>query len=376
MNDGTVIPAPVLEFKLRRRGDVTTVVAEVFRKGFLRDFSTEERGIIGTVVSELSTNIVKYAGHGLIRLQLLERNGFPGVRIEAIDQGPSISDVNKAMQEGFSTGGTLGLGLPAVRRLTDSMEITTPVGGGTRVQVIRWGRIPRPNPPALPASPMVTKTTEKSSPHPVSTTASRPLDLSIRTWERPKPPLTVCGDRVWSIQTDTHALIVHLDALGHGTKAATAASSILEFIQQHSQKWPAEPTTDHLLGLLEASHLAAQGPVGASIALVLVDRLQRVLHHIGVGNVSLLQFSPTGFEGISRSGAIGQHYRRPNICTFSIKNVDRFVTFSDGVSCSAVRRLRNLSGPLTDESVVQEQMMGAAKLSDDASFILTTCFNR
>ena len=106
MNDQTVIPAPVLEFKLRRRGDVTTVVAEVFRKGFLRDFSTEERGIIGTVVSELSTNIVKYAGHGLIRLQLLERNGFPGVRVEAIDQGPSISDVNKAMQDGFSTGGT------------------------------------------------------------------------------------------------------------------------------------------------------------------------------------------------------------------------------------------------------------------------------
>ena len=376
MNEATVIPAPPLEFSLRRRSDVTTVVAEVLRKGFLQDFSTEERGILGTVVSELSTNIVKYAGHGLIRLQLLEKNGFPGVRIEAIDQGPSISDVNKAMQDGFSTGGTLGLGLPAVRRLTDSMEITTPAGGGTRVQVIRWGRIPRPKPPVPGSDPKVTRQTEKSSNKPTATATSRPLDLAIRTWERPKPPLTVSGDRVWSFQTESHALIVHLDALGHGNKADSAASTILEFIQRHSQKWPKEPTTDHLMALLEASHLAAQGTVGSSIALVLIDRHQQRLHHLGVGNISLLQFNPSGFEGVSRPGAIGQQYRRPNISTFPLKNVDRFVTFSDGLSCSAVRRLRNLSAPQTDESVIQELMIGAAKPTDDASFILTTCFNR
>lgn len=217
---------------------------------------------------------------------------------------------------------------------------------------------------------------DKSSDTPVAAVTCRPLDLSIRTWERPKPPLTVSGDRVWSFQTENHALIVHLDALGHGNKADSAASGILEFIQGHSQKWPKEPTTEHLMALLEASHLAAQGTVGSSVALVLIDRHRRLLHHLGVGNISLLQFSPMGFEGVSRPGAIGQHYRRPNINTYPIKNIDRFVTFSDGLSCSAIRRLRNLSGPQMDESVVQERMIGAAKPTDDASFILTTCLNR
>jgi anti-sigma regulatory factor (Ser/Thr protein kinase) len=375
MNELTVIPAPVVEFTLRKASDVAPVVAEVFRQGLLRNFPTEERGIVGTVVSELATNIVKYAGHGLIRLQLLERNGSPGVRIEAIDQGPSIPDIEKAMEEGFSTGGTLGMGLPAVRRLTDSMEVSNPAGGGTRVNVVRWCRRPEASfskPLVTPQRAPATHKTEGTSPKAAS---GKPMALSIQTWERPKPPLRVSGDRVWWTQTDHYALLVHLDALGHGAKADSGASIIVESIQRQTEKWPGQPTPDHLIAMLEASHLAAMGTVGASIALVLIDRHQNVLHHLGVGNISLLQFSPTGFEGISRTGTIGQHYRRPQFSSFPLKNIDRFVTFSDGLSCSAIRRLRSLFGPQTDESVVKEHIIKAAKISDDSSFILTTCFN-
>jgi anti-sigma regulatory factor (Ser/Thr protein kinase) len=368
--------APVFEFKIQGRGDVTTVVVEVFRRGFLRNFAPEERGIVGTVVSELATNIVKYASHGLIRLQLLERNGLPGVRIEAIDQGPSISDIGRAMQDGFSTGGTLGLGLPAVRRLTDSMEISSPAGGGTRVNVVRWCRRSESSNPHLSTTPGVTPLPANPSRRTVASASAKPLMVSIKTWNQPKHPFQISGDRVWSTQTDHYALIAHLDALGHGTKADSAATLILEFIQRHCQQWPTEPTPDHLIALLDACHIAALGTVGASIALLLIDRHQSVLYHIGVGNISLLQFSPTGYEGISRPGSIGQYYRRPKIDMFEIKKTDRLITLSDGMSIPTVRRLRNIYGPQTDESIVIEQIIGAAKLSDDSSFILATCFNQ
>ncbi|MCX6872131.1 MAG: ATP-binding protein/SpoIIE family protein phosphatase [Verrucomicrobia bacterium] len=376
MNDLPDTSAPVFEFKIQRRGDVATVVAEVFRQGFLRSFAPEERGIVGTVVSELATNIVKYASQGLIRLQVLERNGLPGVRIEAIDQGPSISNIGRAMQDGFSTGGTLGLGLPAVRRLTDSMEISSPVGGGTRVIVVRWCRRPESDNPHLSTTPGVTPLPTNPNRRTVAAASAKPLMLSIKTWNRPKHTFQISGDRVWSTQTDHYALIAHLDALGHGTKADSAATLILEFIQRHCKTWPTEPTPDHLIALLDACHIAAIGTVGASIALVLIDRHQSILYHIGVGNISLLQFSPTGYEGISRPGSIGQHYRRPKINSFEIKKTDRFITLSDGMSCPAVRLLRNIYGPQTDESIIFEKTIGAAKLSDDSSFIIATCSNQ
>ena len=376
MNDLPDPSAPVFEFKIQGRSDVTTVVAEVFRQGFLRNFAPEERGIVGTVVSELATNIVKYASHGLIRLQLLERNGLPGVRIEAIDQGPSISDIGRAMQDGFSTGGTLGLGLPAVRRLTDSMEISSPAEGGTRVNVVRWCRRSESGNPNLSITPGVTPLPANPNLRTVLSASAKPLMVSIKTWNQPKHPFQISGDRVWSTQTDHYALIAHLDALGHGTKADSAATLILEFIQRHCQKWPTEPTSDHLVALLDACHIAASGTVGASIALLLIDRHQSVLYHIGVGNISLLQFSPKGYEGISRPGSIGQYYRRPKIDFFEIKKIDRLITLSDGMSCPAVRRLRNIYGPQTDESIVIEKIIGASKLSDDSSFILATCSNQ
>jgi len=61
---------------------------------------------------------------------------------------------------------------------------------------------------------------------------------------------------------------------------------------------------------------------------------------------------------------------------FEIKKTDRLITLSDGMSCPAVRRLRNIYGPQTDESIVIEQIIGASKLSDDSSFILATCSNQ
>lgn len=146
------------------------------------------------------------------------------------------------------------------------------------------------------------------------------VDVVDQDVESAQAPVQISGDRVWSTQTDHYALVAHLDALGHGPKADSAATVILEFIQRHCQTWPTEPTADHLVALLDACHIAAIGTVGASIALVLIDRHQSVLYHVGVGNISLLQFSPTGYEGISRPGSIGQYYRRPKIDSFEIKN--------------------------------------------------------
>ncbi len=94
--------------------------------------------MIATAVSELARNILKYAGSGEIRLRRVKGVGCRGVEIEAIDQGPGIADCDAAMEEHFSSGGTLGLGLPGVKRMMDEFSLESTPGEGTRVKARKW----------------------------------------------------------------------------------------------------------------------------------------------------------------------------------------------------------------------------------------------
>ncbi|GKX35153.1 MAG: serine/threonine protein kinase [Rhizobiaceae bacterium MnEN-MB40S] len=94
---------------------------------------------IATAASEIVTNVVKYAKSGTLTLQARCRNGRPGIEVVVQDFGPGIGDVNLALTDRYSTGGTLGLGLPGARRLVDEFEIASERGQGTRVRILKWG---------------------------------------------------------------------------------------------------------------------------------------------------------------------------------------------------------------------------------------------
>ena len=93
---------------------------------------------LATAVSELTTNIIKYAGNGLITVQVIEKRYRKGVEILVTDRGPGIADVELAMQDHVSTSGTLGLGLPGTKRMVDEFELTSQLGEGTQVRVVVW----------------------------------------------------------------------------------------------------------------------------------------------------------------------------------------------------------------------------------------------
>ncbi len=92
-----------------------------------------------TAASELTRNILRHAGgDGRVVLEFVQRNLRKGLRLIFEDHGPGIPDIDKAMQDGFSTGNGLGLGLGGARRLVDEFEIQSQVGRGTRVAIVRW----------------------------------------------------------------------------------------------------------------------------------------------------------------------------------------------------------------------------------------------
>ena len=102
------------------------------------EFSPGESTLIATAISELARNIVSYARRGEIRIRPAQNGERPGIVIVAWDDGPGIQDIRQAMRDGFSTSGSLGLGLPGVRRLMDDFEIVSEQGKGTTVTVKKW----------------------------------------------------------------------------------------------------------------------------------------------------------------------------------------------------------------------------------------------
>lgn len=103
-------------------------------------FATTDRTLVATAISELARNIVSYAGHGEIVLCGLESAGRRGIQVVARDQGPGIANPELALRDGYSTGRSLGLGLPGARRLMDEFELASTVGEGTTITVKKWLR--------------------------------------------------------------------------------------------------------------------------------------------------------------------------------------------------------------------------------------------
>lgn len=118
--------------------DIAEAVSEALVSAKTADFSLTKQYMVATAVSELATNIHSYAGKGEVTIRALERETEKGIEIVAEDSGPGISDVEAAMQDGFTTSDGLGLGLPGVKRLMDEFVIETEPGAGTRITARKW----------------------------------------------------------------------------------------------------------------------------------------------------------------------------------------------------------------------------------------------
>jgi len=98
--------------------------------------------LVATAISEVTRNIVEYAGDGEIVMRLVQDGANRGIVVVARDDGPGIADVALAMQDGYSYGNSLGLGLPGAKRLVDEFDLDSRVGEGTTVTMKKWVQRP------------------------------------------------------------------------------------------------------------------------------------------------------------------------------------------------------------------------------------------
>lgn len=128
------------EVRIITEGDIVTTRKVVRQVSSQAGFGLTDVTRIVTAASELARNIFHYAGAGILRWRNINTNNGVGVEFTFEDYGPGILDIEQAMQEGFTTSGGLGLGLPGAKRLMDEFEIASVPGKGTTIKIRKWKR--------------------------------------------------------------------------------------------------------------------------------------------------------------------------------------------------------------------------------------------
>lgn len=123
---------------IRESDDVVRVRQEVRARAIEAGLGLVDQTKIVTAASELARNTLDYGGGGTARIETFTEPMKRGVRLTFEDQGPGIVDLTKALTDGYTTGGGLGLGLSGARRLSNEFDIQSIVGQGTRIMIARW----------------------------------------------------------------------------------------------------------------------------------------------------------------------------------------------------------------------------------------------
>ncbi|HEY2660037.1 MAG TPA: anti-sigma regulatory factor [Caulobacteraceae bacterium] len=126
--------------RVEREADVVAARQKGRELAALAGICGSDLTVVATAISEITRNIIAYAERGEIVLKIARRGQRQGVVIIVSDEGPGIADIDMAMRDGFSTGKSLGLGLPGAKRLMDEFEIVSEAGKGVTVMMAKWSR--------------------------------------------------------------------------------------------------------------------------------------------------------------------------------------------------------------------------------------------
>ena len=249
-----------------------------------------QTGRVAIAATELATNLYRHGSGGQLLLQPIKVGDKEAIELLAIDKGRGMSDVNRCLGDGYSTGGTAGTGLGAVRRLSVEFDIYSVPGEGT-VVMSRIG----------PAA------------------GSRFGAICIAVQGEIE-----CGDGWALAQDDDWTTLMVVDGLGHGSLAAVAAES--------AQRTFAETPAESPRGLLERAHRALGNTRGAAAAVARVAATGTVAY-AGVGNISGCLVSAEKSQGlISHNGTLGMTMPRVQQFTYERAAESFLVMHSDGIS--------------------------------------------
>ncbi len=294
------------------------------------ELSEADSRAVGTVVSELATNIIKYAERGRVTIQEVESGGRVGLQVTVSDRGPGISNVDEALQDHFSSSGTLGLGLPGVRRMVDDFEIQSEVGVGTTITVRKWTANATQSQRRRGlmiggggSAAFAERGTDRGSRSFADPSGSRPA-LDVAFVNRPCRGELMSGDGTFVSDFDGGVLIGILDGLGHGKEANHAAKTAIRTLRDIGGA--------DLRLIISKLDERLRGTVGAAVGLCWVDLKLGQLWYAGVGNTVFRTEGDRPIRLQSVAGTVGANPRAPKVESAHLPRDGVLILYTDGIS--------------------------------------------
>jgi anti-sigma regulatory factor (Ser/Thr protein kinase) len=281
------------------------------QQSVIAKFTSTDQGRVAIVATELATNLLNHAKNGQFVVQVVPTSIGLAVEILSIDSGPGIANVERSLRDGFSTGGTSGNGLGAVRRLSDEFDIYSQPERGTILFASLLGRAN-----STPDSIAESHKTSNRLPGRYGVVWSG-ISIPIRGEE-------VCGDTWLALGDEDQLAIMVADGLGHGPLAAEASVKAVAALAAEPAAIPGT--------ILRKAHQALAGTRGAAVAMARVHLSDGVLKYAGIGNISGSLFCGMDERGLSsQNGIVGVQMRSIREFDYPILCPGMLVMHSDGL---------------------------------------------
>ncbi len=264
-------------------------------------FDEQRLGEAAIVAAELASTLLRHAREGSVQLRVCRDGDRAGLEFLAVDAGPGMANMARSSADGYSTAGTLGIGLGAVRRLANSVDAYSVAGSGTVTVARLWRTAPADeHADARQAVPTVGGVT------------------------RPMTGEEVCGDAVaWRRYPDGHHQVMAVDGLGHGPLAEVAAQAAVRAFDSLSGRTPTQ--------MLRELHGALSHTRGAAVLVADLEPAGR-LRWCGIGNITGMVAAPTARRGlVSIPGIVGHQARAFREFEADMPAEGALVLHSDGV---------------------------------------------
>jgi anti-sigma regulatory factor (Ser/Thr protein kinase) len=261
------------------------------------NFTEQQVGRVAIVATEIATNLIKHARQGEITATVVEERGVPGVELLSVDAGPGIADIQRILTDGYSSKGTAGTGLGAVRRLSDRFAIHSKVGAGT----VLMARLTQSAPP------------------------EDWKGLEVGAAISAMPGEQVSGD-AWAFRRyPTGGVLMVADGLGHGPDAAAAAQEAVRVMRECQVSSPTQ--------LAEYVHRALASTRGAAIGIADIAIEAKQVAFVGIGNICASVIAGgTSRQLVSHYGTAGVTAPRIAEFVYPITLPAIVILHSDGVS--------------------------------------------
>jgi len=288
---------------------------EAVKIASLLGFTEIEIGEISIIVSELAENLVSHnAVEGKIIISAVNENKRTGIQIISEDKGPGITNVQKAVNDGFSEKSTLGIGLGAVKRLSDEFDINSKIkrsknaiyensreNKGTIILSRKW----------------------LSEGNAVETEDYTKFRFGVMS--RPKSGETCNGDNFFLKHFGNKLMISVIDGLGHGEEAEDASKKARKTITENYK--------ESLEIIIKRIHQDLRRTRGAVCAIALIDEKKGIMKFVGIGNIrTLVLNSPEPVHPVNYNGILGNNLRKVKVFSYPWHKDNILIMSSDGIS--------------------------------------------